>query len=229
MVMATRSSGSRPQTTMPCPALARWAASMQPTDPAPTTAIRSGSGGPATPLVLVVFPLETRFAAMGAGLVVAAAFELRRLVLLGDPAGGVVVGVDVALAVAETLGSLVVGVAQVDGHLGRRTCPHVLPGPPDGQGRAVRLGGGRQVDHRFGQIELRLGKADVLDGVGGGGGHDEGHRVGYADVLRSEDDEAAGDEAGVLPRFEHAGQPVDAGVRVGAPDRLDEGADDVVV
>ena len=49
------------------------------------------------------------------------------------------------------------------------------------------------------------------------------------DVLAGEDDEAAGDEAGVLPGLEHAGQPVEAGVGVGAPDRLDEGGDDVVV
>ncbi len=55
------------------------------------------------------------------------------------------------------------------------------------------------------------------------------HRVGQADVLGGGDDQAAGDEAGVLARLEHQGQPVEGGVGVRAPDALDEGADDVVV
>ena len=39
----------------------------------------------------------------------------------------------------------------------------------------------------------------------------------------------AGDEARVLPRLEHPGEVVQRGVDVGAADRLDEAADDVVV
>jgi len=42
--ITTRSSGARPQMVMSHPAAARWAASMQPTDPAPMMAIRSASG-----------------------------------------------------------------------------------------------------------------------------------------------------------------------------------------
>ena len=57
----------------------------------------------------------------------------------------------------------------------------------------------------------------------------QAHRVGHADVLAGQDHQPAGDEAGVLPRFEHAGQPVEAGVGIGAADALDERADDVVV
>ena len=85
------------------------------------------------------------------------------------------------------------------------------------------------MDHGLGQVELRLGQAHVLDGVAGGDGHDEAPRVGHADVLAGQDDEAPGDEAGVLARLEHAGQPVEAGVGVAAPDALDERADHVVV
>ena len=74
------------------------------------------------------------------------------------------------------------------------------------------------MDHGLGQVELGLGQADELDGPGRGVGHDQRHRVGHADVLGGQDHEPAGDEAGVLPRLEHAGQPVEAGVGVGAPD-----------
>jgi hypothetical protein len=85
------------------------------------------------------------------------------------------------------------------------------------------------VDHGVGQVELGLGQADELDGPGGGVGDEQAGGVGHADVLGGEDHEAPGDEAGVLPRLEHAGQPVEPGVGVRAPDALDEGADHVVV
>ena len=42
-------------------------------------------------------------------------------------------------------------------------------------------------------------------------------RVGHADVLGREDHQAPGDEAGVLARLEHAGQPVEAGVGIASP------------
>ena len=64
--------------------------------------------------------------------------------------------------------------------------------------------------HRLGQVELRLGQPDVLDRVSGGVGDEQRHRVGHPDVLGGEDHQAAGDEAGVLPRLEHAGEPVQA-------------------
>ena len=83
--------------------------------------------------------------------------------------------------------------------------------------------------HGLGQVELGLGQADELDGPGGGVGHHQGQRVGLPDVLAGQDDQSAGDEPGVLARLEHPGQPVEAGVGVRAPDRLDEGAHLVVV
>ena len=68
--------------------------------------------------------------------------------------------------------------------------------------------------HGLGEVELRLGQADELDGPGGGVGDQQRHRVGHPDVLGGEDDEAAGDEPGVLARLEHPGQPVEAGVGI---------------
>ena len=72
------------------------------------------------------------------------------------------------------------------------------------------------------QIELRLGQPDVLHGPGRGVGHQQGAVVGHSDVLGGEDHEPPGDEAGILARLQHAGQPVQARVGVGAPDALDE-------
>ena len=106
-------------------------------------------------------------------------------------------------------GALVVRVAQVDGHLDRRAVAHVLQGVPDAERGPVRLRGGGEVHDGLREVELRLGQPDVLDGVGGRDGHHERLRVGHADVLARQDDEAAGDEAGVLPRLEHAGEPVE--------------------
>src|SRR3972149_6214731 len=65
--------------------------------------------------------------------------------------------------------------------------------------------------------------------LGGGGGALGGVGVGEADVRGGEDDEAAGDEEGVLAAFQHAGEPVEGGVGVGAAEGLDEGGGDVVV
>ena len=85
------------------------------------------------------------------------------------------------------------------------------------------------MDDGLGEVELRLGQADVLERVGGRHRDHERLRVGLADVLAGQDDQAADDEAGVLPGLEHAGEPVEAGVGVGAADALDEGGDHVVV
>ena len=72
------------------------------------------------------------------------------------------------------------------------------------------------MDGGLGQVELGLGKADVLERVGGRRRPPECLRIGHADVLAGEDDHPPGDEAGVLAGLQHPGQPVDGGVRIGA-------------
>ena len=54
-------------------------------------------------------------------------------------------------------------------------------------------------------------------------------RIGEADVFGGGDDEPAGDEPRVLAGLDHAREVVHRGIDVRAADRLDEGADDVVV
>ena len=105
----------------------------------------------------------------------------------------------------------------------------VLHGAAVGVADGVRLGRGRQVDRGLGEREEPLRHADEVDGLLGGDGDLERLRVGEPDVLGGEDDEAAGDEERVLAALEHAGEPVERGVGVGAAEGLDEGGDDVVV
>ena len=120
----------------------------------------------------------------------------------------------VAATVPELLGPLVVGVAQVGRHLAVRVLAHVRAGVPHAERGAVALRRRGQVHHRLGEVELRLGQPDELHGAGRGIGHEQARRVGEADVLAGEDHQAAGDEASVLAGFEHAGEPVERGVRV---------------
>ena len=163
---------------------------------------------------LLVPPVPSAVA--GCRLVVHPALERVRTILLETDPRGVVVRVDVALAVAEGGRPLVVGVAQVAGTSWLTAGAHVGLGPPQRHRHGVGLGRPGQVDHRFGQVERRLGQPDVLDGPGGGLGHEERLGIGQPDVLAGQDHHAPGQETGVLARLDHAGHPVEAGVGVGA-------------
>lgn len=79
------------------------------------------------------------------------------------------------------------------------------------------------------QGDSRLGHADAFDEVPGGLGDHDPAGVGVADVFGCENCESSGDESWVFARVEHAGDPVDGGVGVGAADGLDHGGDGVVV
>jgi len=141
----------------------------------------------------------------------------------------VVVGVLVAVAVCETLGAGVVGVAQVVGHLEGAALAHVVERGLDGEVGGVALGGGGDEGHGLGERDLGLGHAHELGDLERRVGHDERVGVGVAHVLGGADDHAARDEAGVLACVEHLGHPVERGVGVGAAHGLDEGRGGVVV
>ena len=161
--------------------------------------------------------------------VVATTGDLGRTVLLVHPAALVVVGVLVALAVAEPSRSVVAAVSEPSRHRARGHTLHVLAGPAECDRDPVRLRRRGEVHDGLGQVEARLGQADELDGPRRGVGDDERQGIAHADVLAGEDHQPSGNEASVLPRLQHPRQPVQACVGVGAPDALDEGADDVVV
>ena len=164
-----------------------------------------------------------------AGYPVAAAGNLGRSVLLAHPAAGVIVRIDVALPVAQGRRTGIVGVTQVAGHAACRQVTHIGERGPERGGHRVRLGRSGQVDDRVGEVQLSFGEPHELDRPRRRVGKHETVRVGEADVLRGEDHEAPGDEAGILAGVEHAGEPVQRRVRVRAADCLDEGRHDVVV
>ena len=59
--------------------------------------------------------------------------------------------------------------------------------------------------------------------------HQKRLRVGVANILRSVNHNTASDKLGILPRINHAREPIDRGIGVAAAHGLDERTDDVVV
>ena len=168
-------------------------------------------------------------AAVGGAVVADGVVQVVREVLLrGDPVG-LVVGVDVPLAVAEPLGPGVAAPPQVGGDDAAPPRAHVGDRLVDAEVCRVGLRRHGVVHDRLGEDDPRLGHADLGDRVHRRDGGLQGGRVAHPDVLAGGDDDAAGDEAGVLPRLEHPGQVVQGGVDVAAAHRLDERARDVVV
>ena len=82
---------------------------------------------------------------------------------------------------------------------------------------------------QLGQGEFTLRRAEVLVGLPGGVGQDKRHGIRRADILHGGPDQPAGDEERLLTALEHAGEPVQGGVGIGAPYRLVKGGDEVVV
>ena len=100
---------------------------------------------------------------------------------------GEVMGVFVAVAVAEVLHELGGGVAEVEGNgrgLGLGGKLHRLV---DGHVGGVALGGGGEVDGRLGKGDAGFGHADVVHYLEAGIGKQEGIGVGEADVFGGKD------------------------------------------
>src|SRR2546426_11345167 len=128
-----------------------------------------GPGGARPPGARAV--ADRALAAAVARLVVAAGTQaLGQVVLLHDGVL-VVVGVEVAGAVAEALHERRRGVAKVERDGERARLPHVLGGGQHGAVAGVRLGAGGEEDRRLGERDAALGEADEVDGVLGGDRH----------------------------------------------------------
>ncbi len=163
---------------------------------------------------------------MGGGFVVgAAAFDAA----LGYEAVFVVVGIEVAFAVAELFGTGVVAVAEVLGDGESAAGFDVLQGGVDAGVGAVAFGSGGDVNSGVGEGDAGFGHSDEFGGLMGGHGDAEGVAVGEANVFAGGDDDAARDEADVLPCVKHFGEPVEGGVGVGGAHALYKGADGVVM
>ena len=142
---------------------------------------------------------------------------------------GVIVRVLVTVAVAEVLHQLRRRIAQMERDGEVAGAAHQLQGFIDGFVGGVVLLRPCQVDHRLGQRDASLGPSDLRHGIEGGVRQQEGVGIRQSDVLRRTDDDPPGDELRVLAPLYHARHPVESRLGVGAPDRLDERRDDVVV
>ena len=92
----------------------------------------------------------------------------------------------------------------------------------------VRLGGAGHEDHRLGQRQLALGRAEALEGLDGVQGNLQRARVGQADVLGGHAHDAAAEVERIGAAIEHAREPVQCRVGGGAAHRLVQGRDLVV-
>ncbi len=127
-----------------------------------------------------------------------------------------VVGVGVAFAVVELLHQARGGVAQVQGDGIVARGAHVLGNGGVGGVERVALGRGGEVDDGLGEGEAAFGHADEVDRLLRGDADEQRLRIGHADVFAGEADQAAHDVERVFARFEHAREPVERGVGVGA-------------
>ena len=172
---------------------------------------------------------DLTFPTMVGGVVVHGAGQVVGQIVLGEDAARVLVGVTVTDGVAEALRPRIVPVAQVRRNHGALAVADVRQGGVDGGDHRIRLRCGGEMDGGLRQRDASLRHADEADSLVGGHGNLQGGRVRHPNVLGGVDDEPTGDEPGVLPCVDHPRQVVQGGVRVGAADGLDEGADDVEV
>ena len=98
----------------------------------------------------------------------------RSEVILGDMMSGKIVGVPIAFAVPEDLGSGVVTVAQVVRHSQSSPRADILQGRIDGFDHRVAFVGGGDVEGRLGDGDAGLGPSDDFGGLAGGGGQYQG-------------------------------------------------------
>ena len=140
---------------------------------------------------------------------------------------GIGMGVAVTDAIAEGI-TIAIGVPQVAGHVLTVRLSHTLEGVEEAQ-HAVAFLGPRQVEGGLGQGIQAFRQADPLEGCGAGFHHHDGLGIGQADVLPRSNQHPPEDEAGVFSGLHHPCQPEQGGIGVGPPQRLDEGADGVVV
>ena len=141
----------------------------------------------------------------------------------------IVVGILVAVAVAELLHQLGRGIAQMQRHRQIARLLHKAEGTVDTHIGRVALGTRSQIYRSLGKGNTPLGPAYLHHRIEGCIGDEQGIGIGQSDILRGRDDESASDERGVFATLYHAGKPVKCSVGVAATDRLDIGRDDIVV
>ena len=100
---------------------------------------------------------------------------------------------------------------------------------PIGLVGGVGLRRGGEMDAGLRQRQLAFGRAEPLIGRGGRVAHQQRLGIGEADILDGDADQAAGDEERILAALQHAGEPVERRIGIGAAHRLVPGGDEIVV
>ena len=167
-------------------------------------------------------------AAAGRPVVLPPLQPLGQAVHAGDRVGRVV-GVLVALAVAERLHQPGGRVAQVRGDRLGDVLGGVARRAAVGGVDGVALRCRRQVHRGLGQRGVGFGHPELVRRVGGGDGQRQRLRIGEPDVFGGEADQPARHVHRVLAGLEHPRQPVERGVRIGVAQRLVQRRDDVEV
>ena len=150
-------------------------------------------------------------------------------VVLLDKIALKVVGVLVSRAVVEVFHELGRGVAQVQRYgLAPGLFDH-CQGAVDGRVGRITFGRSGQINSALRKYDPRFGHADHADSVHGGGGQQQGVRVGEAHIFGGQNNHAPCDKFDVFPAIEHPRQPVHGRVGVAAPHTFDKSGNDVVV
>ena len=170
---------------------------------------------------------EALFEALVSGLIVSAAGEI-----VGE-AGHVgdfiieVVGIFVALAVADVFHEAGYGVANVEGHGLGFGLVNIVDDLSVGSVDGIGFWREREIDGGLGEGEMAFGRAEEIESVLSGESDGEGAGFGEADVFAGYAHHAPGEIKRVFAGFEHAHEPVKRGVRVGIADGFVESRDQV--
>ena len=81
----------------------------------------------------------------------------------------------------------------------------------------------------MGEIDGAFGITDGVYGLKNSIGDNESGRLGQTNIFTGEDDQAAGDEKGVLAGLDQAGEIIEGGIGIAGPQAFDKSGNGVVV
>ncbi len=137
--------------------------------------------------------------------------------------------VTIAFGIAQILHQPGGRVAQVERHRFLARVLDVVLRRRVGRVHRIRLGREAEIDHRLGQRQITLGRAEKIDGLLGREAQVQRFRRGQADVFDSHADDTAGEIKRVFAGGEHARQPVQSRVGIAVADAFVQRRDQVVV
>src|SRR5256884_377612 len=138
-----------------------------------------------------------------------------------------VVGVFVAVAVAEIFHKASGGIAHMERHGIGLGFVDVVEDFAVGGVDGVGFGCERKVDGGFGEGEVAFGRTEEIEGVFGRERHGQGVGVGRPDVFAGHAHHAAREVERIFAGFDHAREPIEGGVRIGVAHGFVERGDEI--